>query len=56
LEKLLGIRNMSLLAHGFAAVKKDTFDKMFALTLDLFGLGEKELPTFPTMDWQGKGV
>lgn len=53
LEKILNIRNMSLLAHGFEPVTAETYKKMLDIALAFVVLTEKDLPRFPTLDWQG---
>jgi CRISPR-associated protein (TIGR02710 family) len=55
LDKVLNIRNMSILAHGFAPVRKETYDKLLAITLEFMDMVREDLPTFPHMDWQGLG-
>lgn len=47
LASVLGIRNMSLMAHGWAPIKGEVFDRMLAITLDFLGLDEGALPVLP---------
>ena len=47
LEKILGVRNMSLLAHGFEPVSAETYTKMLQITLKFTGMEYSNLPTFP---------
>jgi CRISPR-associated protein (TIGR02710 family) len=50
LGKILTIRNMSLLAHGYEPVKQETFTKMLAIALEFIGIEKENLPTFPQLD------
>lgn len=47
LASVLAIRNMSLMAHGWAPIKVDVFDRLLAITLDFLGLDEGGLPELP---------
>lgn len=38
---------MSLMAHGWAPIKAEVFDRLLAITLDFLGLDESELPALP---------
>lgn len=49
LGKVLTIRNMSLLAHGYEPVKQETYTKMLAIALSFIGITKDELPVFPRM-------
>ncbi len=49
LSNLLSARNGSILAHGTASVKPETFEKFHALVRDTFRV--KEEITFPGIDW-----
>lgn len=49
LEKVLGVRNMSLLAHGFAPVNSETYAKMLRIALQFAGIEQVALPTFPLL-------
>jgi len=53
LKKILDVRNKSLVAHGFEPVRRDTYEKMFAIALDFLGIDKDSLPRFPVMatDW-----
>ncbi len=51
LEKILEVRNMSLLAHGFKAVKQETYQTLMGIALEFAGATTEELPRFPMMDW-----
>ncbi len=56
LRNVLNIRNMSLLAHGFAPVKKDTYDLLLQLALAFSGVDADDLPVFPDMAWGDQGL
>jgi CRISPR-associated protein (TIGR02710 family) len=56
LRKVLGVRNMSLLAHGFAPVSEETYRKLLAIALNFLGLDAEELPRFPELDFGGEGL
>jgi len=56
LRKVLSVRNMSLLAHGFAPVGEDTYGKLLAIALEFLGLNSEELPRFPELDFGGEGL
>lgn len=45
----LWMRNQSILAHGFQPIAKAAFHKLWEKTLDLCGLEESALPTFPKL-------
>jgi CRISPR-associated protein (TIGR02710 family) len=47
LADVLAIRNMSLMAHGWAPIKGEVFDRLLAITLDFLGLEEADLPRLP---------
>ena len=49
LEKVLGVRNMSLLAHGFDPVNGETYSKMFQIALSFAGIERCDLPAFPLL-------
>ncbi len=52
LQRLLDIRNHSLLAHGYAPVSESTCRTMFAMALSFFEMSEEELPRFPVLNWK----
>ena len=52
LGQIMQIRNMSLLAHGFEAIKEDTYQKLKKIALHFAGVEDAELPEFPHMDWR----
>lgn len=54
LSKVLNVRNMSLLAHGFEPIRKETYEKMLAIALSFLSVGNEDLPRFPTMRWEGR--
>jgi CRISPR-associated protein (TIGR02710 family) len=56
LRKVLGIRNMSLLAHGFVPVRKETYDKLLQITLEFMQLEIADLPRFPLLNFAGEGL
>ena len=56
LRKVLGVRNMSLLAHGFTPVSEETYRKLLAIALDFLGLTVEELPRLPNLDFGGEGL
>ncbi|MCX7921548.1 MAG: TIGR02710 family CRISPR-associated CARF protein [Clostridia bacterium] len=47
LEKLMNIRNSSILAHGTAPVSENTYKQMFDITMAFAGLKEDDLIEFP---------
>lgn len=47
LNRVLSIRNRSLMAHGWAPIKAEVFDRLLAITLDFLGLDEGDIPTLP---------
>jgi hypothetical protein len=47
LDQVLSIRNMSLMAHGWAPIKAEVFDRLLAITLEFLGLDESGLPALP---------
>lgn len=51
LDAVLNKRNMSLLAHGYQPVSKDTYDKLLDICLTFLGMEKSNLPHFPTMNW-----
>lgn len=56
LRKVLSIRNMSLLAHGFEPVSEETYRKLLAIALAFLGVKPEELPRFPQIDFGGEGL
>lgn len=56
LRKVLGVRNMSLLAHGFTSVSEETYRKLLTIALDFLGLTVEELPRLPKLDFGGEGL
>lgn len=56
LRKVLGVRNMSLLAHGFTPVSEETYRKLLAIALDFLGLTVEKLPRLPKLDFGGEGL
>jgi uncharacterized protein YutE (UPF0331/DUF86 family) len=53
LRNVIDVRNMSLLAHGYNAVKQETYQDLKKIALDFLEAELKDLPVFPQMDWQG---
>jgi len=51
LGKILTIRNMSLLAHGYEPVKLDTYNKMLTIALSFLEIEKENLPEFPQIAW-----
>jgi CRISPR-associated protein (TIGR02710 family) len=49
IKSLLGMRNGSILAHGFIPVGREVFQDLFGLMLDFSGMTEEDLPRFPDM-------
>lgn len=49
LSAVLGIRNSSLMVHGWTPVKEDTFDKMLLITLAFIEMTEEQLPKLPAL-------
>jgi len=49
LEKVLGIRNMSLLAHGFEPVTEETYTKLLQIALKFTRIDNSDLPAFPQL-------
>jgi CRISPR-associated protein (TIGR02710 family) len=47
-NNLLAARNGSVLAHGFSAIQRETFERFRALVGQCFGVGEP--PAFPRLD------
>jgi CRISPR-associated protein (TIGR02710 family) len=47
LQAVLGVRNQSLLVHGWQPVRTDTYEKLLAVTLDFLGLDRAALPRLP---------
>lgn len=45
----LAVRNRSILAHGFDQVPSNALDKLWDATLELAGIKEADLPSFPTL-------
>lgn len=56
LDKVLSVRNLSLLAHGFEPVGEQTYLKLLAIALDFLQIGRADLPVFPCMEWGGEGL
>lgn len=56
LGKILTIRNMSLLAHGWQPISEDTYRKMLNLALTFCDVDHSELPSFPVMNWGREGL
>lgn len=54
LAKVLAIRNMSLLTHGFAPVTETTYKGMLDIALDFLGIRKSELPAFARMGWEDR--
>lgn len=46
--QVLAIRNRSLMAHGWAPIKSEAFDRLLAITLGFLGLDERGLPALPS--------
>ncbi|GAG48875.1 unnamed protein product, partial [marine sediment metagenome] len=49
LRSILDLRNRSILAHGFHAVKEETFRKMYSVILRFAGVTEEQIPRFPDL-------
>jgi len=49
LRAILDQRNRSILAHGFDAMKQDTFKKMYSVMLEFAGIEERQIPAFPVL-------
>jgi CRISPR-associated protein (TIGR02710 family) len=49
LEKVLNIRNNSLLAHGYTLIKEATYRKLLQIALAFCGLDQENLPAFPKL-------
>lgn len=47
LGRVLSIRNGSLMAHGWAPIKAEVFDRLLAITLDFLALDAGDIPTLP---------
>lgn len=47
LGRVLSIRNRSLMAHGWAPIKGEVFERLLAITLDFLDLDEGGLPVLP---------
>lgn len=50
LKNTLEIRNKSLLAHGYTAVKDKHYNDLLAVVLDFLELTEEDLPRFPELE------
>ena len=50
IKPILDLRNSSLLAHGFNSVKKETYQKMYAVLLDFTGIEQEALPEYPALN------
>jgi hypothetical protein len=53
LSGVLGVRNSSLMVHGWAPVKEETFNKMLEITLGFIDLQEEQLPDLPNLAFDG---
>ena len=49
IRDLLAARNNSILAHGLAPVRPDTYEGLLASLLAMLGVNRRELPRFPTL-------
>lgn len=47
LDKLLGVRNGSLMVHGWTPIKDETFERMLEIILIFLNIEETELPALP---------
>lgn len=56
LEKVLSIRNNSILAHGYDSVSRKTYCDMLNIALQFLDLQKNDLPTFPQMNWGYQGL
>ncbi|MEA3465833.1 MAG: TIGR02710 family CRISPR-associated CARF protein [Thermodesulfobacteriota bacterium] len=56
LEKVLSIRNNSILAHGYDSVSGKTYCDMLNIALQFLDLQKNDLPTFPQMNWGYQGL
>ncbi len=50
LEKILEIRNHSLMAHGWNPIGAEVFEKLLKVTLGFLEIREVEVPTFPQLE------
>lgn len=50
LKPLLGIRNSSILAHGYVSIKQETYEKLLNVILNFSGIKREELPRFPDLE------
>lgn len=50
-KKILNVRNNSLLAHGFAPIRKETYEKLLGIALEFVGRAKEDLPRFIDMKW-----
>lgn len=50
LRNIQGVRNHSLLAHGFDPVREATYRDLLALVLDFIGLEQNQLTVFPRLE------
>ena len=46
--EVIGLRNKSILGHGFTAINKEAFETLFSIALALAGVEEKDLVQFPS--------
>ncbi|OQY16108.1 MAG: CRISPR-associated protein [Desulfobacteraceae bacterium 4572_35.1] len=56
LEKVLSIRNGTILAHGYDSVSEKTYGEMLKIALLFLGLDRSNLPVFPQMSWGYQGL
>ncbi|MDD2366193.1 MAG: TIGR02710 family CRISPR-associated CARF protein [Desulfuromonadaceae bacterium] len=54
LGKVLTIRNMSLLAHGYEPVKQETYSKMLSIALGFIGDKRCDVSSFPKLSFENR--
>jgi len=56
LEKILSIRNSTILAHGYDSVSEKTYVSMLNIALQFLNLTKENLPLFPCIKWGYQGI
>ncbi len=56
LEKMLSIRNSTILAHGYDSVAEKTYTAMLNIALRFLDIEKDQLPMFPQMNWGYQGL
>ncbi len=56
MEKILSIRNGTILAHGYECVQKKTYCDMLNIALEFLAIQKDSLPVFPQMQWGYQGL